>query len=234
MNRTDRLYALVELLRSAAPRARSARNLADQFEVSVRTIERDISALQESGVPIWATPGPGGGYTVDPAMTLPPLNFTPEEATAIAIALAAGGEIPFGEAGRTALHKIGTAMSATGRDGARELISRIRLLESVGELDRTPVLGVVERAVAERRVIDLDYEDRDGARTQGRLVEPFGLAGYAGHWYLVGWCRSRRGGRTFRLDRIVAAHLTEETAPARAAEQVSTSLAASRRLPFAG
>lgn len=232
MNRTDRLYALVEILRAAAPRARSAHSLGERFEVSIRTIERDISALQQSGVPIWATPGPGGGYTVDPAMTLPPLNLTPEEATAIAVALAAGDAIPFGDAGRSALHKIVTAMSATGRDGARELIGRIRLLEDGGELERTPVLGVVERAVAGRLVIDLDYIDRDGARTQGRMVEPFGLAGYGGHWYLVGWCRSRGGGRTFRLDRIVAAHLTDETAPTRDAEEVSASLVASRRLTF--
>src|SRR6266498_1578454 len=76
MNRTDRLYALVEELRATAPRARAARRLAERFEVSVRTIERDILALQQAGVPIWATPGPGGGYTIDPAHTLPPLNFT--------------------------------------------------------------------------------------------------------------------------------------------------------------
>ena len=66
MNRTDRLYAIVEVLRATAPRARAARDLAERFEVSVRTIERDISSLQQSGVPIWATPGPGGGYSVDP------------------------------------------------------------------------------------------------------------------------------------------------------------------------
>ena len=61
MNRTDRLYALVEELRASAPRARSAQRLAERFEVGVRTIQRDILALQEAGVPIWATPGPGGG-----------------------------------------------------------------------------------------------------------------------------------------------------------------------------
>jgi predicted DNA-binding transcriptional regulator YafY len=67
MNRTDRLYALVEELRASAPRGRSAQRLAERFEVAVRTIQRDILALQEAGVPIWATPGPGGGYTIDPA-----------------------------------------------------------------------------------------------------------------------------------------------------------------------
>jgi predicted DNA-binding transcriptional regulator YafY len=61
MNRTDRLYALVEELRAAAPGSRSAARLAGRFEVSVRTIQRDLLALQEAGVPIWATPGRAEG-----------------------------------------------------------------------------------------------------------------------------------------------------------------------------
>jgi predicted DNA-binding transcriptional regulator YafY len=88
MNRTDRLYALVEELRAAAPRSGCAARLARRFEVSVRTIQRDILALQEAGVPIWATPGPGGGYTIDPGHTLPPLNVSPSEAAAVALAMA--------------------------------------------------------------------------------------------------------------------------------------------------
>src|SRR5688500_8688735 len=69
VNRTDRLYALVEALRAIAPRHRSARELAARFEVSVRTIERDITALQESGVPIYAEPGRKGGYAIDKKMS---------------------------------------------------------------------------------------------------------------------------------------------------------------------
>ncbi|MGH9288659.1 MAG: helix-turn-helix transcriptional regulator [Acidimicrobiales bacterium] len=75
MNRTDRLYALVDELRAVAPRARTARQMAARFEVSVRTIERDLGALQQAGVPIYATPGPGGGYAVDRDHTLPPCEL---------------------------------------------------------------------------------------------------------------------------------------------------------------
>src|SRR5436190_16281580 len=134
VNRTDRLYAIVEVLRATAPRARAARDLADRFEVSVRTIERDISSLQQSGVPIWATPGPGGGYTVDPSMTLPPLNFTADEATAIAVALAFSGPIPFADAARDALRKVVSAMSTAHRESARDLVARIQLLQREGDL----------------------------------------------------------------------------------------------------
>ena len=77
MNRTDRLDALVEELRAVSPRPRTSSQPAARFEVSVRTIEPDLLALQEAGVPIWAQPGPGGGYTLDAARTLPPVNLTP-------------------------------------------------------------------------------------------------------------------------------------------------------------
>ena len=70
MNRTDRLYALVEELRAIAPRPRSARQLAEHYEVSTRTVERDILALQESGVPIYAETGRWGGYAIDKAKAL--------------------------------------------------------------------------------------------------------------------------------------------------------------------
>jgi predicted DNA-binding transcriptional regulator YafY len=212
MNRTDRLYALVEELRAVAPRPRSARRLAQHFEVSTRTIERDLAALQQAGVPIWATPGPGGGYVLDPARTLPPLNFSPSEAAAIALALAAGGPLPFGDAARSALRKVTSAMSTGDRAGAHALLDRIRLLQREG-LVASPALRVVERALVGQRVVRLDYQDKHGEVTQGRLVEPLGFVVGAQHTYLHGWCRLRNGPRAFRLDRI--GHVTVTAEPAR-------------------
>lgn len=229
VNRTDRLYAMAEVLRASAPRARTAQELADRFEVSVRTIERDISALQQSGVPIWATPGPGGGYSVDPEMSLPPLNFTADEATAMAVALARSGPIPFGDSARSAVRKLVAAMSAANREGARELVSRIHLLQRRGQLEATPVVRAVETAVAERKVLELDYVDRTGQRTERRLVEPYGFAGSEEHWYLMAWCRLRGGGRSFRLDRMQAARVTDEPAPEREIHEVAGEIAAFAR-----
>ena len=194
--------------------------LAEHFEVSVRTVERDIAALQQSGVPIWSTPGPGGGYTLDPGHTMPPVTFTPGEATAIAVALTVSGTIPFGDDARAALAKVAGAMTADGRDRASALIRRIRLLERGAVLHRGPVLRAVEQAVAEQRVLAITYTDRHQTRTERRLVEPYGLAGSDRGWYLVGWCRLRRGGRSFRLDRIESAFVTTETAPPRSFEEV--------------
>ena len=101
MNRTDRLYAMVEELRAVAPRTRTARWLARRFEISTRTVERDIGALQQSGVPIYAQTGRGGGYTLDRSRTLPPVNVTSGEALAVAVALHGLAGTPFYDAGRS-------------------------------------------------------------------------------------------------------------------------------------
>ena len=111
MNRIDRLYALVEELRAAGPRGRTAGRLAEHFEVSVRTIERDLSALGQAGVPLATKQGRTGGYTLDRSMSLPPLNFTPREAAAIAVALSRSEHVLFTRDARSAMQKIVLAAS---------------------------------------------------------------------------------------------------------------------------
>jgi predicted DNA-binding transcriptional regulator YafY len=232
MNRTDRLYAMVEQLRAGAPRAVTSRQLADRFEVSVRTIERDITALQQAGVPIWATPGPGGGYSIDPSMTLPPVNFTAREALAVAVALSRAGTIPFARSARMALQKLVAAMSADAAGQARELAERIRLFLPEGGGPRA-LAPEVEQAVLDGEVVTIDYEDRTGTTTT-RTIEPAGFVGDADHWYLVAWCRLRRAGRSFRLDRIRSFQPTGELAPVRPFDTVSSNLPdVVRRTPLA-
>lgn len=128
MNRTDRLYSVVEELRAAAPRPRSARQLARKYEVSTRTIERDILALQDAGVPVYAETGRLGGYVIDPAFTLPPVNFTAPEMVAIAVSLAGADGTPFAYAARSALRKVLAAAPAGHLAEAAELMDRIRLI----------------------------------------------------------------------------------------------------------
>jgi len=128
MNRTDRLYALVEELRAVAPRPRSARQLAGRYEVSTRTIERDILALQESGVPIYAVTGRCGGYVIDKTLTLPPLNFTAAEMVAIAVSLAGVEGTPSASAMHSAVRKVLAAVPAARRAEAAQLMDRVRLI----------------------------------------------------------------------------------------------------------
>jgi predicted DNA-binding transcriptional regulator YafY len=211
VNRTDRLYALVEELRAFAPRPRTAHQLAGRFEVSIRTIERDINALLQSGVPLYATPGPGGGYALDKAHTLPPVNFTPEEAAALAVTLARPGDAPLADALRSAIRKVIGVMPERDAETARRLAGRIHLFPHASD-DRRATARVIEEAILRSLVVEIDYEDQHGAATS-RLVEPLALAGSGEAWYLVGYCRLRKDERVFRLDRIGGARLTGETAP---------------------
>jgi predicted DNA-binding transcriptional regulator YafY len=213
MNRTDRLYALVEEMRAVAPRPRSARWLAGRFEVSVRTVERDISALQQSGVPIYAEPGRTGGYCLDKARTLPPVNLTPAEAVAMAVALRRLADTPFRSTAGSALRKLVAAMQGDDAAAARDLASRIHLL---GDAGTTPAMPrIVADALDARRVLRIGYQDRAGTTTT-REVEPLGYVGKATHWYLVGWCRRRDALRAFRTDRITSVAATAEVPAPRA------------------
>ncbi len=210
MNRTDRMYALVEELRTVAPRPRSASWLAARFEVSTRTIERDLSALQQAGVPIWAEPGRTGGYCIDAAHTLAPLGFTVEEALAVTIALGMLSTSPFRKAAAPALGKVVAVMDERNLQETAHLASRVHLLDDGRTTEEPPELATALRTGS---VLEVSYRDRNNVETV-REVEPQAFVGRGLDWYLIGWCRLRNGIRAFRGDRIVSAEPTGER-PAR-------------------
>jgi len=212
VNRTDRLYAIIEELRAVAPRPRSARWLAEHFEVSTRTVERDISALQQTGSPIWAEPGRAGGYCLDAARSLPPVNLTPDEAVALSIGLRMLEPTPFRAAARSASRKLVAAMQHDDAASARDIASRIHLLNE--DLPLPAVPAHIASALSTGRVLRMAYADKAGVSTQ-RDIEPLGYVGSATGWYLIGWCRLRDAVRAFRVDRIVSVAVTAETAEPR-------------------
>jgi predicted DNA-binding transcriptional regulator YafY len=206
VNRTDRLYAIVEELRAVSPRPRSASWLAGRFEVSVRTVERDISALQQSGTPVYAEPGRTGGYCLDRAHTLPPVNFTPDEAVAMAVALHRLTGSPFRAAASAALRKLVAAMHPGDAEQARQLAGRVHL---VGGPAAAEMPRLVADALSVRRVLRIRYADKSGAGTL-REIEPLAFVGMPAYWYLVAWCRLRGSVRVFRTDRIASVAVTAE------------------------
>ncbi|MFD8558942.1 helix-turn-helix transcriptional regulator [Streptosporangium canum] len=220
MNRTDRLYALVEELRAVSPRFRSARELAAGFEVSVRTVERDISALQQSGVPVYAEPGRRGSYAFDKSVSLPPLNFTSAEAAAVAAALERAGDHPLAFHARSALRKLAAAMSPAADAG--EPASRAHPVVEPEPYPRAS--RVIEQALLHRRVLRIEYEDRKGRITRREVEPAIFVGGRGGHWYLVGMCRLRQDARVFRLDRIGWAEETEEASPEQPPERFASQI----------
>ena len=211
MNRTDRLYALVEELRAVSPRPRSARWLAERFDVSSRTIERDLSALQQSGVPIWAEPGRTGGYCLDATHTLAPLGFTVDEALAVMISLGTLVTSPFRDAATSALRKVIAVTDDRHLRESAELATRIHLLDAHRANEAPRQLA---DALRTGRLLQIAYVDRNGISTL-RDVEPMGFVGKGSDWYLIGWCRLRDGLRAFRGDRIMEATPLAEWPPRR-------------------
>lgn len=210
MNRIDRLYALVEELRAAGQRGRTARQLAEHFEVSVRTIERDLSALGQAGIPLSSRQGRRGGYVLDRSMTLPPLNFTPQEAAAVAVALSRSEHVLWARDARSALNKIVAAMPERAVREARSTADTVRLLvQPVPGVD-AEIAEVIWRAVRQNDVLRIRYIDAGGIETT-RDVEPQHVVVGPNGSYLTAWCHLRCDDRVFRMDRITAA---ERTPPA--------------------
>lgn len=222
MNRTDRLYALAESLRASAPRPLRAADLARRFEVSTRTIERDLLALQEAGLPIWARPGPTGGYGLDRDATLPPPNLSAAELAALATAVAAAGPSPFAGAARAALVRLADGAAAAPRAGAVDLVARVRVAGVPGD-PADGVAGVLRRAMGDGVAVALTYRDGQG-RDSEREVEPGGFFATANGWYLAAWCRLRGAPRAFRLDRIVRAAATTDPAMPRSLDDLLAEL----------
>jgi predicted DNA-binding transcriptional regulator YafY len=141
-----------------------------------------------------------------------PLALTPEQAAAIAVALAAQPEGPYAADGRTALERVHAALEPDSR--RRDALMTSTLLVRVEAERAATVRSQLEQGLTQRRVLVLDYRDGKGAASR-RMVEPQLLARTADHEYLVAWCREREAMRWFRLDRVASAQLTDESAPRR-------------------
>jgi len=214
MNRTDRLVAIILLLRSR--NKLTAAQLAEIFEVSPRTIYRDIDALSQAHVPIVAEPGPEGGYSLLDTYSLPPVMFTPDEAVALFMGgsfIAQSKGMPFLDALKTALIKVEDVLPE-GLAASARATTEATLFDGFYARGRpvdSEVFGTVNRAIVEHRCVQITYH---GARREGateRVVAPCGLIydNRNGAWYLVGHCYLRDDQRMFHLARIEDITLTD-------------------------
>lgn len=199
MNRIDRLTGILIRLQG---QGQTARQLADRFEVSQRTILRDIDALCEIGVPIIAAPGRHGGYRIDAGFWLPPLHLTPEEATVLLLALDHLGDealSPLGTAHRTVLEKLRSILRPATRaevDNNLESVQVVR--EAVAPSAAT--LAEARMAVQRRRWIEIAYAGVDGPSV--RTILPILVYVASGRWYVRAVDAGRDAVRHFRVDRI--------------------------------
>jgi predicted DNA-binding transcriptional regulator YafY len=206
--RADRLVAVLLLLQA---RGRvTAAQVAAELEVSVATARRDLEALSTAGVPVYSQPGRGGGWSLVGGARTDLTGLTATEARALF--LFAGPAASVAPAVRSALQKLIQALPGTFRADAAAAADAV-VVDSApwGERGRArPVLvEVLQEAVVRRLKVSLQYQNRAGERAR-RLVDPWGLVDKDDIWYLV--AGTTKGQRTFRLDRIAEATLTDQLA----------------------
>ncbi|QEW03925.1 helix-turn-helix transcriptional regulator [Microbacterium lushaniae] len=218
MKRAERLHALSEMLRRSGSRGCSAERLAREFGVSVRTVKRDLAALDDSGVPVWSRPGPGGGYGLAAGASLPPVSLSPAQAVALMAAVSAAPDAPYADLAAAGIHKILDVLDPRTRTRADELAGRIWVNATPSSSSRA-IRSALEEAMAEQRVVRIRYTSRDGTTTT-RDVEPVLFASTSGRWYLVGWCRLRDAMRWFTVSRIERAGVTKTACSGHTVQEV--------------
>ncbi|MBS2024283.1 MAG: HTH domain-containing protein [Deltaproteobacteria bacterium] len=208
MQRTERLFALAEYLRGRRTGV-TAEQLAERFEVTVRTIYRDLDALRAASMPVGAERGPGGGFALDRSYTLPPVNFTAREA-ALLVALGRHAInsrlLPFESTLESALDKVRAALSTSAQ---RELLERLSELSFHGVPSlpsKKAVRAAIERAWFERQALAITYVDGNFIETR-RKVRILAVQMERHETRIDAQDLERDERRQFRLDRIASAEV---------------------------
>ena len=201
--RADRLVATLLLMQS---RGRvTAAEVAEELEVSVATARRDLEALSSAGIPVYPQPGRGGGWSLVGGARTDLSGLTAAEAQALFLLV--GPAAAVAPEAKAALRKLVRALPQTFRADAEAaadavVIDPVRWGDQVRE--RSGTVELLQRAVVRRRRIRFTYKGRE------RVVDPWGLVDKDDVWYLV--AGTERGRRTFRVDRVAGAVLTDDAA----------------------
>jgi len=188
-----------------------AQELADRFEVSPRTIYRDIDAINRAGIPVRSISGVGGGFEIMQQYKVDKKVFTAADLSAILMGLSGLSNIIRGDELVNALAKIKSFIPA---DRAKDIELNasqiyIDLTPWMGNRDIQPYLETIKTALRESRLLSFAYSDRAGNKTQ-RTAEPYRLVLKGGHWYLQGYCRKRKDFRLFKLTRMANVQMQNE------------------------
>ncbi|MCK0206568.1 YafY family transcriptional regulator [Starkeya koreensis] len=217
MSRSERLFDLLQLLRRHRHPV-SGRVLADEIGVSLRTLYRDIAALQAQGATIEGEAG--AGYVLRPGFLLPPLMFPPEEIEALVLGsrwVAGRADGRLAEAALSALARIGAVLPVELRAEMEASALFVAPGAPIPADSIDPAL--LRKAIRTERKLTLAYRDAGGVASE-RVVWPFALAFFDQVRLLIGWCELRGDFRSFRTDRIAKALLMEARYPARRAELI--------------
>lgn len=206
MNRIDRLMAIVTTLQSK--KYVSAESIADKYEISIRTVYRDIKALAELGIPVGFENQKG--YFVVPGYFLPPVAFSIEEANALLLM----ESVTMGFADKSirknyssALNKVKSVLRTSQKEKMEMLTENIKLQVPQRLSNDFEYLSDIQNAIISKNILEIAYVNNK-EETSHRQVEAIGLVFYAFSWHMIAWCHLRAEYRDFKVSRIRSIHDT--------------------------
>ncbi|MES2731977.1 MAG: YafY family protein [Bacteroidota bacterium] len=204
MNRIDRLTAILIQLQSK--RVVKAQEIADRFGISLRTVYRDVRALEEGGVPLAGEAGVG--YSIVEGYRLPPVMFTNDEASALlfgAKLIEKMTDQSVKKEFQSALYKIKSVLKLNEKDHLEQLNTHIEVFHrQSASKEQFPdnFLTAIQQAIVQKNVLWINYLSTYKEEVTQRDVEPMGLLYYGHNWHMIAFCQMRQGYRDFRVDRI--------------------------------
>ena len=211
MNRIDRISAILIQLQSR--RVVKASDIAERFNISLRTVYRDVKTLEEAGIPLIGEAGVG--YSIMDGYRLPPVMFTREEATAFLTAEKFVEKLTDASTmanHKSAMYKIRAILKTTEKDLLEDMDGNIEVFKRV---DNSVLMGndyiqVILNSIVQKAILLMEYFAHHSQEHTKREVEPVGIFFQDGYWHLVAYCRLRADYRDFRIDRIKSLHVTDK------------------------
>ena len=212
VKRFDRIVAILIQLQSK--RIVKAQELADRFEVSLRTIYRDIRTLEASGVPIASEAGVG--YSIMEGYRLPPVMFTREEAGSFVAAeklMQQFTDKSLGSYYESAMYKLKSVLRGREKDWVEALEAQVTIFPAQQLFnDKIPdALEILFESIAEKKQVFLRYSSMEAEEPSERHIEPIGVFNENSYWYVMGYCHLREDYRQFRTDRILKITRTDRS-----------------------
>lgn len=190
----------------------SAQELADTFEVSPRTIYRDIEAINMAGIPVRSIPGVGGGFEIMPEYKLDKKVFSTADLSVILMGLSSFSNVVRGDEFVNAFEKVKSFIPA---EKAKDIEIKtnqicIDLSPWIGNRNIQPYLEIIKSALRDHKLLYFEYTAHHGNKTV-RTVEPYQLVLKGSHWYFQGYCHIRNDYRLFKLSRISNLQMKQKT-----------------------
>lgn len=208
--RLSRLTAILTILQTK--RLITATELSKRFGVSIRTIYRDIRALENSGVPIFTEEGKG--YSLVEGYRLPPVSFTESEANALITAehlVSTNADNSFIENYSSAIAKIKAVLRNNTKDNVELLSNRVFIWQNSTTKSPSQHLSTLQLAITHFNLVKITYQTVNSEEVTERIIEPFATMSLGkDNWLLIAWCRLRDAFRNFRIDKILQIDVLNE------------------------